>query len=378
MRDAPNRLYVLFNRDRQYFRHTVQRKIIHIDMDAFFASVEQRDHPHLRGKPVAVGGSKKGGVVAAASYEARTFGVHSAMPSSIAARKCPDLIFVKHRFDAYRRVSEQIRSIFFKYTDLVEPLSLDEAFLDVTDNKQGEESAIKIARAIKTQILADTQLTASAGVSINKFLAKVASDIHKPEGLTVILPQDVSEFLADLPLKKFFGVGKKTAERLHRLGIHKGADLLPYSKIELAQRFGKFGLYLHDIVRGVDNRAVQPHRIRKSISNERTYVPPLLGSAVVLETLDNQIEQLHRSCIRRGIKGRTINIKVRYADFTTLTRSHTAALSTNRVEDIVVASRDLLTELDIDRPIRLLGVGLSNLDQKSRWVQMEFDFQEEE
>jgi DNA polymerase-4 len=355
----------------------MSRKIIHIDMDAFFASVEQRDDPALRGRPVAVGGSSKGGVVAAASYEARRFGVHSAMPSSIAARKCPGLIFVKHRFEVYRQVSEQIKGIFRQYTDLVEPLSLDEAFLDVTENKVGCESAVKIAREIRTKILAETDLTASAGVSVNKFLAKVASDIHKPNGLTVILPEDVPVFLHDLPIKKFFGVGAKTAEKMQRMGIDKGGDLLPYSKIELAQRFGKFGIYLYHIARGIDDRPVKPHRIRKSISNERTYVPPLNGSPVVLATLDKQIEQLHRSCVTRGIKGRTVNLKLRYDDFTTLTRSHTLPLSTNATEDIAAASRDLLVDLDIDRPIRLLGIGLSNLDRKSQWIQLEMEFEED-
>lgn len=355
--------------------NSVQRKIIHIDMDAFFASVEQRDDPTLRGKPVAVGGSAKGGVVAAASYEARAFGVHSAMPSSIAARKCPGLIFVKHRFDVYRQVSEQIKDIFRQYTDLVEPLSLDEAFLDVTENKVAYHSAVKIAREIRRKILEETGLTASAGVSVNKFLAKVASDIHKPNGLTVILPEDVPIFLQDLPIKKFFGVGAKTAEKMHRMGIEKGGDLLPYSKIDLAQRFGKFGLYLYHIARGIDDRPVKPHRIRKSISNERTYVPSLSGSAIVLATLDRQIEQLHRSCVTRGIKGRTINLKLRYDDFTTLTRSLTLPLSTNGIAAITEASRELLVSLDIDSPIRLLGIGLSNLDRKSQWIQLEMEFE---
>jgi DNA polymerase-4 len=247
------------------------RKIIHIDMDAFFASVEQRDNPELRGKPIAVGGSRLRGVVAAASYEARVFGVRSAMPSVTAKRLCPDLIFVKHNFARYKEVSEQIREIFLSYTDLVEPLSLDEAFLDVTDPKRGPKSATLIAQAIRKEIFDTTQLTASAGVSFNKFLAKVASDINKPNGMKVITREEAPAFLAALPVKDFHGVGKKTAARLEKMGFHSGADLLPLSELEMAQRFGKMGRHLYKIVNALDDRPVNPNRIRKSIGAERTF-----------------------------------------------------------------------------------------------------------
>lgn len=355
-----------------------QRKIIHVDMDAFFASVEQRDFPELRGKPIAVGGSSKGGVVAAASYEARKFGVFSAMPSRTAKQKCPQLIFVKHRFDVYREVSMQIRDVFHEYTDLVEPLSLDEAFLDITENKPQIESAIRIAREIKDKIKAKTQLTASAGVSINKFLAKVASDIHKPDGLTVILPENVNAFIDELPIKKFFGVGKKTAEKMHRMGIETGLDLKGYSKIDLAQRFGKFGLYLFDIVRGKDDRPVKPHRIRKSISNETTYVPNLDGRAQIDAAMRALIEGLHQSSRKRNIKGRTINVKIRDKDFNTITRSKTVPMSTNNAIYIEQITQEILDLCDLENPIRLLGVGLSNLDRKSIVNQLQFDFYGEE
>ena len=355
-----------------------QRKIIHVDMDAFFASVEQRDFPELRGKPIAVGGSSKGGVVAAASYEARQFGVFSAMPSRLAKQKCPQLIFVKHRFDVYREVSLQIRQIFHEYTDLVEPLSLDEAFLDITENKANIESAIQIARDIKEKIKDKTSLTASAGVSVNKFLAKVASDIHKPDGLTVILPENVLPFLEELPIGKFFGVGKKTADKMKRMGIETGLDLKQYSKLELAQLFGKFGLYLYDIVRGKDDRPVKPQRIRKSISNENTYVPNLLGREAIDEAMNALMLGLERSAKKRNLKGRTINVKIRDKDFNTITRSKTVPLSTNRFDEIATIVQEILDASSLDQPIRLLGVGLSNLDRKSQTNQLKFDFYQEE
>lgn len=355
-----------------------QRKIIHVDMDAFFASVEQRDFPELRGKPIAVGGSSAGGVVAAASYEARKFGVFSAMPSRLAKQKCPQLIFVKHRFDVYREVSLQIRQIFHAYTDIVEPLSLDEAFLDITENKPQIDSAIQIAREIKSKIKQETSLTASAGVSINKFLAKVASDIHKPDGLTVILPENVLPFLEELPIHKFFGVGKKTADKMKRMGIECGLDLKQYSKLELAQHFGKFGLYLYDIVRGKDDRPVKPQRIRKSISNENTYVPNLEGRTAIDQAMQKLIIDLERSAKKRNIKGRTINVKIRDHEFNTITRSKTIPLSTNRSDAIAPIVKEILDASPLEQPIRLLGVGLSNLDHKSKNHQLQFDFFQEE
>ena len=353
-----------------------ERKIIHIDMDAFFTSVEQRDNPDLRGKPIAVGGSKERGVVAAASYEARKFGVRSAMSSRLAYQKCPSIIFVKHRFDVYKEVSRQIREIFHEYTDLVEPLSLDEAFMDVTHNKFGEASAIKIASEIKHKIQERTNLTASAGVSINKFLAKIASDLKKPDGLAVILPHQVIPFLEELPIEKFFGVGKATAEKMQRFGIKNGFDLKQYSRLELAQRFGKFGSYLYDVVRGTDNRKVKPNRIRKSISSETTYSEDLATIEDVKSSVRLLIGKLVKSCEKYNIKGKTINLKYRFNDFTTFTRSRTLGGFTNNQEIITDLTFEMLEELDNSmKPIRLLGIGLSSLNTERKDNQLEFDFE---
>jgi len=352
-----------------------ERKIIHIDMDAFFASVEQRDNPDLRGKPVAVGGSRERGVVAAASYEARRYGVRSAMSSRLAYQKCPDIIFVRHRFDVYKEVSRQIREIFHEYTDLVEPLSLDEAFIDVTVNKVGEESAIKIASEIKDKIKKRTQLTASAGVSINKFLAKVASDLKKPDGLAVILPEQVIPFLEELPIKEFFGVGKATAEKMKNFGIQTGADLKQYSRLELAQRFGKFGSYLYDVVRGIDKRKVKPDRIRKSISSETTYSEDLETLEDVKSSVRLLIGKLCKSCEKYNIKGKTINLKYRFNDFSTFTRSRTLGGYTNNHEIITDLTFEMLQELEGEmKPIRLLGIGLSTLNTERKDNQLEFYF----
>ena len=353
-----------------------ERKIIHIDMDAFFASVEQRDNPELRGKPVAVGGSRERGVVAAASYEARKFGVRSAMSSRLAYQKCPSIIFVRHRFDVYKEVSRQIRSIFHEYTDLVEPLSLDEAFIDVTQNKFSEPSAIKIASEIKQKIKQRTQLTASAGVSVNKFLAKVASDLKKPDGLAVILPEQVIPFLEELPIEKFFGVGKATAERMRNFGIKTGADLKKYSRLELAQRFGKFGSYLYDVVRGIDKRKVKPDRIRKSISSETTYNEDLTTLDDVKASVRLLIGKLCKSCEKYNIKGKTINLKYRFSDFTTFTRSRTLGGFTNSHDIITDLTFEMLQELEGEmKPIRLLGIGLSTLNTERKDNQLEFDFE---
>lgn len=353
-----------------------ERKIIHIDMDAFFTSVEQRDNPDLRGKPVAVGGSRERGVVAAASYEARKFGVRSAMSSRLAYQKCPSIIFVKHRFDVYKEVSKQIRAIFHEYTDLVEPLSLDEAFIDVTENKFGETSAIKMASDIKHKIKERTHLTASAGVSINKFLAKVASDLKKPDGLAVILPHQVIPFLEELPIEKFFGVGKATAERMKNFGIKKGFDLKQYTRLELAQRFGKFGSYLFDVVRGMDNRKVQPNRIRKSISSETTYSEDLQTLDDVKASVRLLIGKLCSSCEKYNIKGKTINLKYRFSDFTTFSRSRTLGGFTYNQEIITDLTFEMLEELEGEmKPIRLLGIGLSTLNTERKDNQLEFDFE---
>ena len=353
----------------------MERKIIHIDMDAFFASVEQRDNPDLQGKPVAVGGSRERGVVAAASYEARKFGVRSAMSSRLAYQKCPHIVFVPHRFDVYKQVSSEIRAIFKEYTDLVEPLSLDEAFLDVTDNKFNEPSAIKIASEIKQKKKEKTNLTASAGVSVNKFLAKVASDLRKPDGLAVILPEQALPFLEALEINRFFGVGKATAEKMKNMGIAKGADLMKYSRLELAQRFGKFGSYLFDVVRGKDKRLVKPNRIRKSISSETTYDEDLETITQVKAAILDLIKKLVTSCEKYNIKGKTVNLKYRFNDFTTFTRSRTLGGYFNDEIIITDLSNDILTELEEGmKPIRLLGIGLSTLNTERKDNQLEFDF----
>jgi DNA polymerase-4 len=354
------------------------RKIIHVDMDAFYASVEQRDNPELRGKPVVVGGSPSGrGVVATCSYEARKYGVHSAMPASQAIRLCPHAIFVKTRFSAYREVSKQIREIFFEYTDLVEPLSLDEAFLDVTQNHKGLPSATLIAKEIKDRIFEQTELTASAGVAHNKFLAKVASDINKPNGLTLITPDKAEAFLEELDIKQFFGVGKATQKKMHAIGIKTGADLKEWSEIDLVKAFGKSGRFYYRIVRGIDHREVKPHRIRKSYGKERTFSEDIDS----LEWIHNFLDELAQT-IAEGMKkinaaGKTITLKVRYKDFETITRSYSLAQYTNRYQDIMDVVRKLLNETEVGtRPVRLLGITLSNLNlnEKKVWEQLEFSF----
>ncbi len=351
------------------------RKIIHVDMDAFFASVEQRDNPDLKGKPVAVGGNSGRGVIAAASYEARKYGVRSAMPSGLARRKCPHLIFVKHRFSVYKEVSQQIRSIFYDYTDLVEPLSLDEAFLDVTFNKKGYKSAIYIAREIRARIQEETDLTASAGVSINKFIAKVASDINKPDGLTVIMPDEVESFIEELPIEKFFGVGKATAQKMGRLGIKTGKDLKSQNQVDLIKWFGKFGVYLYKISRGEDYREVKPHRLRKSYSSEHTYNENLLNRDQLEEKLNTLSEQVSRGLQKVNLKGKTLTLKFRYGDFTTYTRSKTLSHYFNDLTTISGLSLELSTHiLELEKGIRLLGVGLSNLNNQNSSTQLTIDF----
>ncbi len=352
------------------------RKILHIDMDAFFASVEQRDNPELRGKPVAVGGSRERGVVAAASYEARVFGVKSAMPSAIAARKCPDLIFVKHRFEVYKEVSQQIRDIFHSYTDLVEPLSLDEAFLDVTENKRGMQRATAIAREIRQRILDETQLTASAGISINKFLAKVASDINKPNGQTLIHPIQVDDFTANLEIDRFFGIGKVTAQKLHDMGIHKGSDLRKYSRRDLVSMFGKSGSYYYHICRGIDERPVKPDRIRKSVGAERTYNADLGELDDQLEALMRIAEEVGNRLKKGKYQGRTITVKLRYSDFTTHTRSLTLDHFTNDEALIYSVARKLFIEHPREQAFRLLGITVSNLDveRQIKGGQLTLDF----
>ena len=291
------------------------RKIIHVDMDAFYASVEQRDAPALRGKPVAVGGSRERGVVAAASYEARAFGVHSAMPSMRAYRLCPELIFVPPRFDHYRDISKQIRGILLQYTDLVEPLSLDEAYLDVTANKQGNPSATQVAQAIRAQIWEEIRLTASAGVSINKFLAKIASDLNKPNGLHVIAPHEAEAFLEQLPIERFHGIGAKTAQKMKRLGIHTGADLKARSEAALAQHFGKVGRHFYRIARAIDERPVEPDRERKSVGVETTFRQDLCDEAEMLAALRLLTEKACERLAHLQTGAMTVTLKIKYLDF---------------------------------------------------------------
>jgi DNA polymerase-4 len=345
--------------------NTSYRKIIHIDMDAFYASVEQRDNPAYRGKPIAVGGSPqgRGGVVATASYEARKFGVRSAMPSKKALELCPDVIFVRPRFEVYKAVSIQIRNIFERYTDLIEPLSLDEAFLDVTEDKQQIGSAIDIAKAIKQAIRTELQLTASAGVSINKFIAKIASDMNKPDGLTFIGPSKIQSFIDGLGVEKFFGVGKVTAEKMNRMGLHTGADLKKLSESELVKHFGKAGKFYYNIVRGIDERRVQPHRETKSISAEDTFPYDLKELDEMFEAIDILSQIVYERVRRHGLKSRTITLKIKFHDFKQITRSQSLPQAFADLETIRKTGRKLLESIDLEeKKIRLLGVGVSNFE----------------
>src|ERR1700722_4927266 len=338
------------------------RKIIHIDMDAFYASVEQRDNPELRGKPVAVGGSRERGVVAAASYEARKFGVHSAMPSITAKRKCPDLIFVKARFDAYKAISLQIREIFAEYTPIIEPLSLDEAYLDVTENLKGIISATRIAEEIRAQIRAETELTASAGVSYNKFLAKLASDHRKPDGLFVITPAMGSEFVETLPVRKFHGIGPATAKRMEQLGIATGFDLRAQDLAFLQQHFGKAGSYYYWAARGVDERPVRADRMRKSVGAENTFPADLFTHEAARDALREIVEKVWGYCERSGIRGRTVTLKVKFANFQQITRSRTGQTQIATRSELEQLGYALLEPLfPAAEGVRLLGISLSSL-----------------
>ena len=351
------------------------RKIIHVDMDALFASVEQRDHPAYRGKPLAVGGSRERGVVAAASYEAREYGIRSAMPSALAYRKCPHIIFVKPRFDIYKAVSEQIRSIFFEYTDLVEPLSLDEAYLDVTNNKKSLPSATLIAKEIRQRIFEETRLTASAGISINKFLAKTASDINKPNGQYLIAPNQAMDFLAGLAVKKFYGIGKVTAEKMNSLGIVNGADLRERSEAELVRLFGKSGRYYYQIVRAIDHRPVNPNRIRKSIGAENTFNHNITKEAQMLEELSDIAGQVARRLQKAERQGKTITLKVKFADFVQITRSRTLGHPISSQKSIEAQAHELLVQEKLDgKEVRLLGITVSNLNMPESSGQLTIQF----
>jgi DNA polymerase-4 len=346
------------------------RKIIHIDMDAYYASIEQRDNPEYRGKPIAVGGSPsiRGGVVATASYEARKFGVRSAMASIRAIELCPGLIFIRPRFDVYKSVSTQIREIFQRYTDLIEPLSLDEAYLDVSHDKLNINSAIDIAKMIRQSIKDELNLTASAGVSINKFVAKIASDINKPDGLTFIGPSKIEKFMEDLPVEKFYGVGKVTAEKMKSIGLHTGADLKRLTEFELIKHFGKSGKFFFKIVRGIDDREVQPHRESKSVGAEDTFPVDLTSPEEMFVEIERLSTLVSERLRRNNLKGRTITVKIKYHDFKTVTRSHSLGELVDDENLITRTAKDLLIASDLDdKKIRLLGVSLSNFsDSTSR------------
>jgi len=341
------------------------RKIIHVDMDAFYASVEQMDNPELKGKPLAVGGNGKRGVVSAASYEARKFGVRSAMSGVLAKLNCPQLIFVPPRFERYSEISKQVRKIFFDYTELVEPLSMDEAYLDVTENKKGNPSASHIAQEIRQRIFDEVGLTASAGISINKFVAKIASDYNKPNGQKTVPPEEVLEFLEALDVRKFFGIGKVTAEKMYQLGIFTGKDLKSKDVEYLAEKFGKSGRYYYHAVRGIHNSEVKPHRIRKSLAAERTFNENLSSELFMLEKLENIAAEVEKRLKRSNVSGKTITLKIKYSDFTLQTRSNQEKMKNS---------------------VRLLGISLSNLnteksssktsveDKKTVSVQLKFDF----
>ena len=345
--------------------HLFERKIIHIDMDAFYASVEQMDNPELKGLPIAVGGGAERGVVAAASYEAREFNVKSALSGKIAKERCPELIFVKPRFDRYKELSLQIRSIFYEFTDLVEPLSLDEAFLDVTENKVNNPSATLVAQEIRNLIYTRIGLRASAGISVNKFLAKIASDINKPNGQKTIRPEEALAFLEDLPVKRFFGVGKVTAEKMHKLGLIKGSDIKSRSLQNLIFNFGKVGKQYYKIVRGEAISQVNPNRLRKSVAVENTFRHDLTSEAEILEEMEVIAKNLERRMHASGLKGRTITVKIKYEDFSVYTRSRSFSQYLDHYEDFFPTVVELIRQKELLLPVRLLGISFKNLDNQS-------------
>lgn len=353
------------------------RKIIHVDMDAFYASVEQMDHPELKGKPLAVGGSEVRGVVSAASYEARKFGVRSAMSGYMAKKLCPEIIFVRPRFDRYKEISKKIRNIFLDYTDLVEPLSLDEAYLDVTENKKGNPSATLIAQEIRKRIFEEVGLTASAGISINKFVAKIASDYHKPNGQKTVNPDEVASFLEALDVKKFYGVGKVTAEKMYQLGIFTGADLKNKSLEYLEEHFGNSGQSFYNLARGISYSQVKPNRTLKSVGAERTFSVNLSSEVFMEERLENIAKELERRLQKTKIAGKTVTLKIKYSDFTLQTRSKTLPYFISDKSLIADTAKELLYQERLKESVRLLGISLHNLNtetKKSVVVQLKFDF----
>lgn len=364
----------------QYFVNSMevtQRKIIHIDMDAFYASVEQLDNPDLKGKPIAVGGSEIRGVVSAASYEARKFGVRSAMSGAQATRLCADLIFVKPNFERYKEVSKQIRNIFYEYTDLVEPLSLDEAYLDVTENKKGNPSATLIAKEIRQKIFEATGLTASAGISVNKFVAKIASDFNKPNGQKTVNPDEVAAFIEVLDVKKFYGIGKVTAEKMYQLGIYTGIDLKTKSLEYLEKHFGNSGKSYYNLSRGISFSQVKPNREMKSVGAERTFNKNLSSEIYMEERLKNIAEEIERRIKKYNIAGKTITLKIKYSDFSQQTRSKTVQYFISDKNLIFETAKELLYQEKLKNSVRLLGISLNNLNthQKKFVVyQLKFEF----
>lgn len=353
------------------------RKIIHIDMDAFYASVEQMDNPMLRGKPVAVGGSENRGVVSAASYEARKYGVRSAISGVLAKKYCPEIIFVRPRFDRYKEISSKIHKIFHEYTDLVEPLSLDEAYLDVTQNKKGNPSASLLAQEIRFRILNEVGLTASAGISVNKFVAKIASDINKPNGQKTVNPDEILAFLEDLPIRKFYGVGKVTTEKMYQLGIFTGLDLKSKSLEFLEKHFGKSGAFYYNVVRGIHNSEVKAHRITKSVAAEHTFDINLSSEIFMLEQLDKIASSLERRLKKYNISGKTVTLKIKYSDFTQQTRSKTMPYFISDKSLIIEIVEELLYQEKMKDSVRLLGISLNNLnteEKKAVVVQLKFSF----
>ena len=360
------------------------RKIIHIDMDAFYASVEQLDNPNLRGKPIAVGSGGTRGVISAASYEARKFGVKSAMSGRFAEKLCPDLTFVKTNFKRYKEISNRIRKLFFEYTDLVEPLSLDEAYLDVTKNKKGLLSASLIAKEIRQRIFEETGLNASAGISINKFIAKVASDINKPNGQKTVNPEDVIGFLEQLDIRKFYGVGKVTAEKMYQKGIFIGQDLKAKSLDYLSEHFGKSGNFYYNVVRGIHNSEVKPNRTRKSLAAERTFSTNLSSEVFMLDKLKHIAEEVYKRLEKSNVTGKTVTLKIKYSDFTLQTRSKTLPYFIKDHSIIFETSKKLLYQEKLNNSVRLLGISISNLNnekstkkeipKKTVSVQLKFEF----
>ena len=353
------------------------RKIIHVDMDAFYASVEQLDNPDLRGKPVAVGGNEIRGVVSAASYEARKFGVRSALSGALAKKYCPELIFVKPRFDRYKEISQKIRKIFYDYTDLVEPLSLDEAYLDVTQNKKGNPSASLIAQEIRLRILNEVGLSASAGISVNKFIAKVASDVNKPNGQKTVSPHEVDLFLEELPIKKFYGVGKVTTEKMYKLGIFTGLDLKSKPIELLEKHFGKSGSFYFNVVRGIHNSEVKPNRITKSVAAEHTFDENLTSEIFMQDRLETIAAELDRRLKNHKRAGKTVTLKIKYSDFTQQTRSKTLPYFISDKSLLFETVKELLFQERLKDSVRLLGISLSNLNteiKKTIIVQLKFDF----